>query len=67
VIADNENCVSLTLIVAINSARQMPTAYLSREDPAIVAILPDQFYMAAKRCLELADWTIRPQFRVLQW
>lgn len=44
----------------------MPQTYLSREDPAIVAILPDQFYMASKRCLELADWMIRPQFRILQ-
>lgn len=51
----------------LDSARQMPQSYLSREDPAIVAILPDQFYMASKRCLELADWMIRPQFRVLQW
>lgn len=51
----------------VDSARQMPQSYLSREDPAIVAILPDQFYMASKRCLELADWMIRPQFRVLQW
>lgn len=48
------------------STRQMPRGYLAHEDPVIVAALPDQFYEASKKCLELAQWTQRPQFRVLQ-
>ena len=36
-------------------------------DLTLIEVLFEQFFRASKRCLDIAQWTTKPQFRVLMW